>query len=688
MVDPYHWLSDREDSAVISYLEAENDFTEEQTGHLSGLRRTLFDEIAGRTQETDLTVPVREGSWWYFSRTTEGRQYARHVRVPASDWTPPEISATESFPNEQTVLDSNEEAHGADFYRLGAFDVSQDGRLLLYSVDTEGDERFEIRVREIDSGRLLPDRIPATFEGAVLSPDGAWIFYTTVDESWRPDTVWRHRIGTNVSDDEVVLHESDERFWAGVGVSRSGEHILIALGSNVTSEWLTIDAADPSSSPRIVWPREDGVEYDVEHAIINDESVFLILHNRNAVEFQLDAVPVDQPQAVADRRTLISADERIRLEAVDAFARYLAIEYRENGQTQIGTVSLTGDVSWPAAITAVAFDEPLYTVGFVGNPEWQQSTLRIHYTSFLTPGTVMDVDVATGELTTLKRQRVYGYDPTLYEQDRVWVPAADGSDVPVSLVRRRGSARPAPTLLHGYGAYEVSMDPEFSISRLSLLDRGVTFAIAHVRGGGELGRSWYEDGKLRHKRNTFTDFVDCARGLIRMGITRPHALVAEGGSAGGLLIGAALNLAPDLFAGAHAAVPFVDALTTILDPDLPLTVIEWDEWGDPLHDKTAYDYMRSYSPYENIRTDVAYPQILVTTSLNDTRVFYAEPAKWVARLRDVDAPVLLRTEMSAGHGGVSGRYSAWRERAWELAWILDVLTASRRDQPNRIDASS
>lgn len=687
-MDPYHWLSDREDSAVISHLEAENAYTAEKTEHLSGLRRTLFDEIAAHTQETDLTVPVREGSWWYFSRTTKGLQYARHVRVPATGWVPPDVSASEELPGEQTVLDSNVEARDSAFYRLGTFDVSRDGRLLLYSVDTHGDERFEIRVRDIDSGRLLPDTIPSTFEGAVFSPDGEWIFYTTVDDTWRPDTVWRHRIGTNPAMDEAVVHEDDDRFWAGVGISRSGEQILVALGSNVTSEWLTISADDPASAATIVWPREEGVEYDVEHAVVDGESVFLVLHNRNAPNFQLDIVPVGRPQSPEDRRTLIPGDPDIRLETVDAFADHLAVEYRESGRTRIGIVDLAAADQGPASITPVDFDEALYTVGFVGNPEWRQPTLRLHYTSFLTPGTVMDLDLGTRELTVLKRQPVLGYDSALYEQGREWVRAQDGTSVPVSWVRRHGPAGPSPTLLQGYGAYEVSTDPEFSISRLSLLDRGVTFAIAHVRGGGELGRSWYEGGRLRRKKNTFTDFVAAARGLVASGISQPDGIVAEGGSAGGLLIGAALNLAPDLFAGAHAAVPFVDALTTILDPDLPLTIIEWDEWGDPLHDRETYDYMKSYSPYENVRDDVRYPRILATTSLNDTRVFYAEPAKWVARLRDVDAPVLLRTEMSAGHGGVSGRYAAWRERAWALAWILDVLGERAGRQPKRIDASS
>lgn len=672
--DPFHWLSDADDPAVRDYLERENDYTQANTEHLAPLRQRLFDEIKAHTKETDLSVPVREGSWWYYSRTTEGKQYARHMRAPARDWTPPNTDAEAAVPGEMTVLDDNAEAEGHEFYRLGSFDVSRDGRRLLYAVDTVGDERYLLRVRELTTGENLTDEIPGTFSGAAFSPDGEWIFYTTVDESWRPDTVWRHRVGTAASDDTVVLHEPDEKFWAGVGVTRSGRYIVIALGSNVTSEWQLIDADIPDGAPVVVWPRSEGVEYEVEHAVVAGEDVLLILHNREAPGFALDAIPATELGSAEATVTVIPHSTDVRLEGVEAFRDRLAVEYRKDGGTRIGTIELAdGTGLSDARIVPVDFDEPLYTVGFGGNPEWEQPTLRLSFTSFVTPATVYELEPRSRTLSVLKQQPVLGgYDSARYEQSREWATANDGARVPISIVRRRGAAS-GPLLLYGYGSYEASMDPAFSISRLSVLDRGATFAIAHVRGGGELGRHWYEDGKLQRKTNTFTDFVACARHLIDSGFTTPERLVAEGGSAGGLLIGAAVNIAPELFAGVHAAVPFVDALTTILNPELPLTVIEWDEWGDPLHNQDVYAYMKSYSPYENVREDAAYPRILATTSLNDTRVLYTEPAKWTARLREVGAPVLLRTEMHAGHGGVSGRYAAWHERAWEMAWILDVL---------------
>ncbi|WP_166981456.1 S9 family peptidase [Paramicrobacterium fandaimingii] len=673
--DPYHWLSDKEHPDVLDYLNRENVFAESETTRLASLRTTLFEEIKAHTKETDLSVPVREGDWWYYSRTFAGKQYASHMRAPASDWTPPNTQ-TGDVEGEQIVLDDNSESAGHEFYRLGSFDITRDGNRMLYATDTVGDERYTLRIRDLTTGRGGSDHVPGTFSGAVFSPDGEWVFYTTVDDAWRPDTVWRHRVGTSADNDKRVYHEPDDRFWAGVGVTRSGRYIVIVLGSNVTSEWLLIDAETPSGEPRVVWQREEGVEYDVEHAVIGGHSTLLVLHNRHAENFELVAIDADALGDPTSAVTVLAHSDDVRLESVEAFRDRLAIEYRAGGLARIGTIELDdASTLTNMTIAPVEFDEPLYTVGFGGNPEWEQPTLRLSYTSFVTPGTVYSLEPATGTLTLLKQQPVLGdFDPAQYVQSRDWATARDGSRMPISLVRRRDAASgPGPVLLYGYGSYEASMDPGFSIARLSLLNRGVTFAIAHVRGGGELGRRWYEQGKLLHKKNSFTDFVDGATHLIDSGLTTPDQLVAEGGSAGGLLMGAALNLAPELFAGVHAAVPFVDALTTILNPELPLTVIEWDEWGDPLHNADVYAYMKSYSPYENVRDDVAYPRILATTSLNDTRVFYAEPAKWVARLRDVGAPVILRTEMHAGHGGVSGRYAGWRERAWEMAWILDVL---------------
>ncbi|MGG7464454.1 S9 family peptidase [Plantibacter sp. YIM 135347] len=670
VIDQYEWLRDKESPEVIAHLEAENAHTAQETEHLASLRATIFDEIKSRTLETDLSVPSRSGDWWYYGRSIEGQQYGLQCRVPVSspdDWTPPTLPAEGGAPGEQILLDANLEADGHDFFSLGSFDVSDDGTRLLFAVDTEGDERYTLRIRDLATGAELDDTITGTSSGAEFSPDGASVIYTTVDESWRPDTVWLHTVGTPQSDDVQLFHEDDDRYWVGAGFTRSRAFLIIEVGSSITSEAAIVPADDLRAEPRIVWPKVEGVEYSVEHTVVDGTDRLLILHNADAVNFELVEVSAADP--TGERRVLLAHSDAIRLEDVEAFAHVATVSYRRDGLTRIGLLDVAA-----GSLSEVAFDEPLYTVGWSGNPEWSQPALRFGFGSMLTPSTVVDLVVATGERHIRKQQVVLGdYDASRYEQRREWATAADGTRVPVSIVRRRGLDTPGPLHLYGYGSYEASIDPSFSIARLSMLDRGVTFAIAHVRGGGELGRHWYEDGKLLHKKNTFTDFVDVARHLIEAGYTVPERLVAEGGSAGGLLMGAVANLAPELFAGVLAEVPFVDALTSILDPSLPLTVIEWDEWGDPLHNAEVYAYMKAYSPYENVREGVAYPRILAVTSLNDTRVLYVEPAKWVARLRDVGAPALLKTEMSAGHGGVSGRYNSWRERAYELSWLLDVL---------------
>ncbi|MCS5715018.1 S9 family peptidase [Herbiconiux sp. CPCC 205716] len=683
--DPYEWLRDKEDPEVVAYLEAENAYTEEATAHLAGLRQEIFDEIKGRTQETDLSVPVRDGGYWYYTRTAEGSQYGVHCRAPiasADDWTPPSIEPGAPIDGEQVVLDDNEQAAGHEFYSLGSFDVSPDGRMLAYAVDVVGDERYTLRIRDLDTGEDLLDEVADTFPGAVFSGDGESVYYPTVDDAWRPDTIWQHRVGTAGGDDQVVFTEPDERFWVGVGLTRSRRYLEIAVGSKITSEVLLLDTENPEAGFQVVWPRREGVEYAVEHAVVGGRDRLLVLHNDGALNFELVAVDPAHPLETASWETVIAHDEAVRLEDVDAFAGHLTVDYRRDGLTRIAMLPLEADTTSlaGASFTELEFDEPLFSVGTSGNPEWEQPTIRFGYTSFVTPSSVFDHDITTGTSTLLKQQAVLGgYDPAAYEQRREWATAADGTRVPVSLVARRGvldAGEPAPMVLYGYGSYESSIDPGFSVARLSLVDRGVAFAIAHVRGGGELGRHWYEDGKTLTKKNTFSDFVSAAERMIELGFTAPSTLVAQGGSAGGLLMGAVANLAPQLFAGILAQVPFVDALTSILDPSLPLTVIEWDEWGDPLHDPEVYAYMKSYSPYENV-TEQEYPRILAVTSLNDTRVLYVEPAKWTARLRDVGAPVLLKTEMSAGHGGVSGRYERWREVSYEYAWTLDVLGRSR-----------
>jgi oligopeptidase B len=670
--DPYEWLRDKDDASVVAHIEAENAYTDARTAHLGGLREQIFQEIKGRTLETDLSVPTRRGQWWYFSRTEEGKQYGIHCRAPLAspdDWTPPVPEG--ALPGEQVLLDGNAEADGEEFFSLGTFEVSTDGRLLLYGVDTSGDERYTLRVRDLETGATLPDVIEGTFAGASLSPDGRFVVYSTVDDAWRPDKVWLHELGTPVADDALLFHESDDRFWVGAGFTRSDRYLVIGVGSSITSEEWLLPADDLRGEPRVVWPRTEGVEYDSDHAVVDGEDVLYILHNDDAVDFELVRVSASDPQGARD--IVVAHQGGRRLLGLSTFRDWAVLAYRREGLARLGMLDYAH-----GAVAELEFDEPLYSVGTAGNPEWAPPLIRLGYGSFVTPSTVFDYDPATGERHVRKQQPVLGgYDSSDYAQARVWATAQDGTQVPVSLVWKRSfgdaGAAPRPVHLYGYGSYEHSIEPGFSVARLSELDRGVIFAVAHVRGGGEMGREWYENGKLLAKRNTFTDFVDCALHLIDHGYTSPALLVAEGGSAGGLLMGAVANLAPELFAGILADVPFVDALTTILDPSLPLTVIEWDEWGDPLHDPEVYAYMKTYSPYENVREGVAYPRILAVTSFNDTRVLYVEPAKWVARLREVGADALLKCEMVAGHGGVSGRYNAWRERAYEQAWMLDVL---------------
>jgi oligopeptidase B len=676
VTDEYAWLADSGDPETIAYLKAENAYTEAVTAGLKPLSDTIFGEIKARTQESDLSVPVRKGDWWHYTRTVEGKQYQVHCRraVRPGEVIPPMAAGGLPLDGEQVLLDGNEIAAGASFFSLGAFRFSPDQRLLAYSTDFSGDERFTLRIKDLTSGRTLTDEIQGTYYGCAWSADGEYLFYVTVDEAWRPFRVWRHRVGTAAAGDVKVFEEQDERFWVGVSLTRSERYVSIRTASVLTSEVLLLDATTPTAGFVPVVPRRPGVEYDVDHA----GDGLLILHNDQAPDFELATAPADAP---GDWRPLIPHQAGTRLLAAHAFDGFTVVHYRRDGLTSLRILRDAADGGHE-----VAFPEPVYTVTPGGNPEFATSRFRLSYTSLVTPESVYDCDLATGGLTLLKRQPVLSeprYDPADYEQHREWAVADDGTRVPVSLVCRKGlyhenGARDgsAPCLLYGYGSYEISRDPNFSIPRLSLLDRGFVYAIAHVRGGGEMGRSWYLDGKLLHKKNTFTDFVACAKHLVAGKWTSPDRLVARGGSAGGLLMGAVVNLAPDAFAGIVAHVPFVDALNTILDPSLPLTVTEWEEWGDPLHDPDVYAYMKSYSPYENIGPG-DYPPVFALGGLNDTRVSFHEPAKWIARLRATatGGPFLLKTEMEAGHGGRSGRYDAWREEALVLAWIIEQAKA-------------
>ncbi|MGH8794018.1 MAG: S9 family peptidase [Stackebrandtia sp.] len=663
VVDPYSWLRDSEDPEVLAHLKAENEYAAAQTAHLAGLRERVFHEIKNRTQETDLTVPHRDGDWWYYSRTEEGKQYAIGCRVAAEGDTPPQLGDGSALPGEQVLLDQNVLAEGHDFLSVGAYDVSCDGNLLAYAVDYAGDEKFTLRFKDLRTGEDLPDEVTGVFYGGAWSAAGDYFFYSTVDSAWRPHKVWRHRLGTPASEDVLVVEETDERFFTAVAMSRSREYLFCESHSKITSEIRLLRADDPAGEFQVFGAgRRTGVELEVDH----QGDRFVMLHNDGAENFTLGWTPVDD---TSQFHTLLEHREDTRLEHVMAFETHLAIYLRKNGLTGIRIVSNDG------TSRDVDFDEPVYSVGPAHTPEYRSRTLRLSYQSLASPESVYDYVVETGELLLRKQKPVKGgYSPDDYVQHRDWATAADGTRVPISIVHRKGVERDAsaPCLLYGYGSYETSIDPYFSIARLSLLDRGVVFAIAHVRGGGEMGRRWYEDGKMLHKKNSFTDFVDCARHLADSGWAAPERIVARGGSAGGLLTGAVTNLAPERFAGVLAEVPFTDALNTILDPSLPLTVIEWDEWGDPLHNPEVYKYMKSYSPYENVG-DGSYPPILAVTSLNDIRVSFHEPAKWIARLRHEASggPFLLKTEMEAGHGGRSGRYDAWEEEAFNLAWVLD-----------------
>ena len=692
-VDDYEWLREKDSPEVLAHLEAENAWTEQRTAHLADLRTTIFEEIRSRTQETDLSVPTRNRGYWYYGRSFEGREYGASCRVPVTDpddWTPPhpaEDCAPDqpALPGEEVLLDLNALAEGHDFFSLGGSAVSLDDRLLAWSVDTSGDERYTVRFKDLTTGELLPDELTGVLGNVTWHPDGREVLYSTVDETWRPDKVWRHRLGTPQSEDELVLHEPDGRFWTGVGRSRDNRFLMIALGSKTTSEYHYLDTADPDATWQVFAERREDLEYSLEPARIGGAEVFLVHHNATGPDFEVALAPV-APTPPEQWRPLIAHDPAVRLEGVDAFAGHLVVHQRSGGLTQLRIVELDDAAADGLGEDyLVEFDQPVYTVGAGSNPGFDQPTVRLGYTTMAVPPSVYDYDVRTRELRLLRRTPVLGgYDPADYEEHRLWATAEDGERIPISIVCRIGAredvgggARPIPTLLYGYGAYEASMDPYFSIGRLSLLDRGAAFAIAHVRGGGEMGRRWYDEGKLAHKQNTFSDFIACARHLVETGWSSPRTLVAEGGSAGGLLMGAVANQAPELFGGIVAQVPFVDNLTTMLDASLPLTVTEYDEWGNPEADPAAYDTIAAYAPYDNV-TAQHYPPILAETSLNDTRVLYVEPAKWVARLREltdsaVSADILLRTEMNAGHGGVSGRYQARHDRAFSLAWILDRM---------------
>lgn len=686
IADPYAWMRDRDDPELTAYLRAENDYAAARTAHLAGLSETLYAEIKGRVKETDLSVPVRHGQWWYYTRTVEGQQYPIDARVALTrSLTLPEVSSGAAPDGEEILLDHNLAAQEFDYFSVGASEVSPDGVLVAYAVDTVGEERFDVRVHDIASGAIVDDALRGTGGDLAWSLDGGWLFYTRVDDAWRSFQVWRHRLGTAAAADVLVFEEPDERFWVSVGTSRDERTVAIATCSKVTSEWHLLDAADPAGRWRCVSPRREGVEYDVEIA----GGRLVIAHNTDRANFELAEAPLECASS-AQWRPLPLTSEDEYLTGVSAFDDFLVLSLRVRGLAAVRVVCRapgheSGVLGEPGALGEshdIDLGEDLGTLVVGDNPEPSTRSLRLVYSSLVTPTTHYDYDMATRVVTVLKRRVVLGgYAPADYVQRREWARSTDGTMVPMSIVHRRdlvpdGSAG---GLLYGYGAYGLSLDPEFwmTLSALPMLDRGYVVAIAHVRGGAELGRQWYDGGRLAAKPNSFSDFIACADHLIATGLVSADRLAASGGSAGGLLIGAVANLAPERFAFLHAAVPFVDPLTTILDESLPLTVSEWDEWGDAPHDETAYRRIKSWSPYENVRA-TAYPSLLVTADAHDTRVYVTEPAKWVARLREVTAidedvnPVIFRIELGASsHAGPSGRYDAWRQLAWETAVLLD-----------------
>jgi oligopeptidase B len=662
-VDDWFWLRERDDPEVHAYLEAENAYTEDALAGLAPLREQLYEEIKGRIQQTDVSAPARRGEWEYFTRTYESRQYGVHCRRPVDE---PD--------REEVLIDGNALAEGHAYFSLGGFAVPPDQTLLAYSVDVSGGERYELRFRDLEAGTDLPDVIPDVYYGLAWANDDRTILYTRPDAAMRPWQVWRHTLGDDPTEDALVFQEDDHRFYVSVTRTRSGDYILVSSGSKLTSEAHLLDADEPEGALRVVEPRTQGVEYHVEHHRGRDgtERLLILTNDGEAPNFRLAEAPVENPGR-ANWTDVLPHREDVRLEDVDAFLDHLVFSERSEGITRL-RVRRVEDGSEHL----IEMPDPVYTAHVGPNYEFDTTTLRFEYTSLLTPPTSYDYDLEARSTTLVKRQPVLGgFDPDEYETAREWATAPDGTKIPISVVHRRGLARDgsAPALLYGYGSYEISIDPAFSSARLSLLERGVVYAIAHVRGGGELGRHWYDDGKLAHKPNTFKDFIAAAEHLVGTGYTSPDRLAARGGSAGGLLMGAVANIRPDLFRAIVAEVPFVDALTTILDESLPLTVTEWEEWGNPVEDEEIYKLMKSYAPYDNVDAK-DYPAMLVTAGLNDPRVSYWEPAKWVAKLRTMktdDRLLLLKTELGAGHAGPSGRYDAWRDEALVLAFLLEQL---------------
>ena len=657
-IDNYFWLNQRDTPEVLSYLEAENEYFAYKTKHTDAFQESLFEEMKSRIKQDDESVPYKYNGYWYFSRFQEGKEYPIYLR-----------RADQPNAQEEVLFEVNEMAAGHKFYQFAEFSVSPDNKWASFSVDTRGRRMYSLFIKNLETGQVLPIEIKNTDGGSCWASDNQTIFYTKIDtQTLRSHKVYRHQLGQSSKQDVLVFHEKDETFNTGIFKSKSEQFLIIQSDSTLSSESWFLDAATPMADFKCFQPRERGLEYDIAHY----GDYFYILNNADgATNFKLDKTPIGQTEK-SYWQPVLAHQEQIRLEEIDIFKEYLVVTQRYNGLSQIRIIRWDG-----SAEHYLPFDNETYMASTGLNLDFDTEILRYTYNSMTTPYSVIDYNMRTGAKEVKKQQQVLGgkFSEENYESRRLWVTAADGTQIPISIVYRKGIKCDGsnPLLLYGYGAYGITIEPSFSTTRLSLLDRGFIFAIAHIRGGEYLGRPWYEAGKLLHKKNTFTDFVDCAKYLIANQYTSPAHLYAMGGSAGGLLMGAVINQAPELVHGVVANVPFVDVVTTMLDDSIPLTTGEYDEWGNP-HDKQYYDYMKSYSPYDNVSAQ-AYPNLLVLTGYHDSQVQYWEPAKWVAKLRELktdDNLLLFYTDMSSGHSGASGRYESLKEIAREYAFLLHL----------------
>ena len=662
-IDNYYWLRNREDPEVLQYLRAESDYLEEVMGPTKPLQDILYAEMKGRMRETDSSVPEKRGAYFYYTRSEVGKQYPIFCRKKGSLDSPEEI-----------LLDQNLLAEGASFCSVGAFTVSPDATKLAYSIDVDGAEVYTVYIKDLTNHAVYPEAINNTFSsvyyhtGVEWANDSQTIYYLTLDSAQRTDCLWRHTIGTDPASDTLIFQEKDEAYFLFITKTRDEAYILTHHHATRAVEMRFLSADQPDGELKVLSPRRDGVEYHAAH----HEGKFFIVTNHQATNFRLMQASVDLPE-IDHWQEVIPHREDVLLDYVDAFENYIVLYERKNGLRQIRILARNA----PEDIRYVQFPEPAYSVDFDSNPEYGTEILRFRYSSMITPHSVIDYHMDTGEWELVRQDEIpSGYDITKYLSERIYATAPDGRSVPISLVYKKDLVRDGnnPTLLYGYGAYGSAIDAGFNSGLLSLLDRGFVFAIGHVRGGSDMGRAWYEDGKLFNKKNSFTDFIACGEHLIRAGFTSPEKLAITGGSAGGLLVSACLTMRPDLFKAVIAKVAFVDVVTTMSDPTIPLTALEYDEWGNP-ENIEFYKYMMSYSPYDNIRA-TKYPHMLITTGLNDPRVAYWEPAKFAAKLREMktdDNLLLLQTNYSSGHAGASGRYDSLKEIAIDYAFLIDQL---------------